>query len=557
MKKNIGYLEIFSNRPFDTPYSIKRYVGYSQALRKASPGTAGRTVWGKCICNLARSLLITILFMITGQSIYAMENWDQGTYYIAKMFDDYYESLGSAQNNHYKSLESKKELSRYGSIMRDESRKKIRGQLLFTSTFTTENAFNVCGDEISLSRHLFGDRPWLLSEIFLPAKLANEGFTVADAESPSKQYLPYIANSELYFDAQLAQTTLDLTMSMEMPLWSESKCNLIIGSNLPFVFERRVLDFTLRGGSLSQPFSVGFDPEIALFYKEFNSSQDFVEAFALRECKDLCYQRERNTVSFGDYGIFLGVDFGSYYNEESQAVLGINVLMPTSKKQEGKILWEPEVGKGGAWTISPFLQSSIHINNYINPTIHASGFFSPSFNAIRRVPQYKQLKEEVAGGDTNLCFPATFDCALIKPFCFVDSLSAPLADDAACVCIKRGYGGMIRIGNIVQDPFDIQSLQFGVYYMGSFKRGDNISVRRIKEQQESPFEETNDNQIQTVGFDTSSLNETRRSHAHLLEWNIAYQLSEYIGASVGSIHMIAGKNIIRRNMLVANVMGYF
>ena len=70
-------------------------------------------------------------------------------------------------------------------------------------------------------------------------------------------------------------------------------------------------------------------------------------------------------------------------------------------------------------------------------------------------------------------------------------------------------------------------------------------------------ESEQENVIKRVGFDLNSLIQTHRSIAHAIEWRFAYQLTDHIGFSIGSLHVVTGENVIKHNTLVAKINGYF
>ena len=222
------------------------------------------------------------------------------------------------------------------------------------------------------------------------------------------------------------------------------------------------------------------------------------------------------------------------------------------------MVWETELGNGGAWVINPFFRGDIFVGDLFNPSWHLAGFFSPEFNALRRVPQWKKLAEATAGLDTNLCLPSKLCAYTIEPFCAQDSTSALFADQTACVSIKRGFGGMIRLGNNLHNLFDITALQIGFFYNFFIKARDCIKVKCIKSQPESPFEETGQiNKLLTTRYEINALNESHRSYAHALEWRLSYQANEYVGLSIGSLHTITGENTPQVNQIFGKLAFYF
>ncbi len=503
-------------------------------------------------------IMFLVLFISSAQG----RPWYRSSFYLIKLFDDFYDKKTAAYLDHN---EKKDKKSRYHSILEEDLGQRFRAQALVTHDFTTEYALNCSGTKTSLSQYLFGSQPISLAQIFLPAQLACCDKLEAPASSEDEcstlcdQFLPQAATMDLCFNARQSVTTIDLSLAYKLKLWSDQD-KLLIGVNLPIIIARRLLNLSLSRGALSNVDYFGGNA-VDDFFKEFNSIDDFVQGYVFHDCKNLCYSCNERYTRFGNLGIFLALDVGKWINEESVAAIGLNMLLPTSKKINGDILWEYESDLAGQWLFNPFVRLDVQVNDYFNPSFFLGTYLAPSFKTIRRVPTLKQSEEPTTGSDTDLCLPGTLPCYTIEPFCMWDSTSALLADYATCVTKDPGTGMLFRIGNIIHNLWNIEALQLGLFYDFAYKKGDYITVNNIKyfcpQASCASCSTSGDNPISIVSYKTGALNETNNISAHIIEWLLSYQMSDHVGWSLGTYHTIAGKNIFKINSLFAKLNFYF
>lgn len=500
--------------------------------------------------------IISLLCLGMTMSCYA-QKFPFESIYLTKLFDDY-----SPVEVEYERIE-KNNSSHYVRLLQDELRQPFFGQLLFTHGFSTDDAFDTGSNKVRLANQLFGCNCIYLSDIYLPARLAKEIKFIPPSGSDVNhdfnedlldQFLPQLADVELHFGAQEGSTQFDLSFAYRYDLadYNWDKVDFLMGFNIPVIHVKHELDLQLLRGGLSDAAFNDMGDSIEYFFKEFNSVQDFVTGFVLRDCKNICYDCHQSKLGFGDVSFFLAADFGRYINLDSQAVSGLNISAPTAKKACGKKLWEIELGNGGGWVINPFFYLNYHYSDLLNPDFFLGGFFSPTFDAMRRVPECIKTQSNILASDSGLCLPGILSCFTIKPFADLDSCVPAFADKVSSVSIDRGAGMQLRIGNNFYALFG-STLELGVFYRFALRGGDCLSVKSRNSCCNSSTSDT----LRTGTFNTKKGPESCSSQAHIIEWRLSQRSSDYIGWSIGSSHVIAGKNIPRIHQVFAKLALFF
>ena len=443
----------------------------------------------------------------------------------------------------------------YDSIMADA----MRADWAFPITISTihaDGSFNDKHKQCSLSNQIFGEAftlqdIYLISRLSRQAKLSSQqaGFPgvferPANNNAPfgtygSDQYVGTLASLEIQFSgAGVSEQGFLLSLLHRWQFGSNEQFRLIAGASLPIKSVEHRFNYSLVNGNfevrpLPGNFTVRSTP-LAYFYKDFSSVEDFFIREVLGK-KGICFNPVQRKTGIGDLNLLASIDIADYLPWYiAGCEFGVIGIIPTAGKESGHGLWEPILGNGGAFQLDIFAQT--HFQTAIrafNPVIRIAGNFSKSFiNCHQRVAAAKSSGDGVAGGApalvssvSGLLSPDTFAGYYVLPFDGLDSTVAMFADGTAPVRIKYGNRFTFGIGNHVYNAFNL-GFRLGMFYTYMCKSQDKACACD-----------------RSQALNTAQLQEGTRQQAHTVSWNLVYECENQVELSIGSQHIVAGKNV--------------
>jgi len=357
----------------------------------------------------------------------------------------------------------------------------------------------------------------------------------------SDLYTTLLAPTSLCFDAEQHETEAGLTYLYR---FGSEDCNRnyqgYLGFRLPIQSRLHVLDLQLLGGSLFAGI-VGtggalLENTLTEFYKDYISMEDFF-ARGILEPKDLCYKARRRKTGFGDFSAFGIISYTPCQEFIDLLQVGLNLVLPTGGKLKSDYIWEPYLGNGGACQIDFFANILFHTKSpYWNPLFRASAQVSRPFTACLRVPQCKinQNQAQVNTIDDLLVVgPSTYDNFWVMPYEQLDTTVPWFADEAVPTRITWGTKWIVGMGNFFYDD-RIPHFRFGMFYDYIGKKEDTYEPRCC-----------------TKKFAPQVLTYYTREDKHRISWDFAYLHEDWIEVSIGSKHVVAGRNVAQTHELYA------
>ena len=277
-----------------------------------------------------------------------------------------------------------------------------------------------------------------------------------------------------------------------------------------------------------------FEDNITQFFTDYSGLFDFFTS-AILIPKQLTYYSSQQRTGFGDLGLFVELevpDPGFFWT--SQVNVGAALSLPTGNKATGYILWEIELGNGGAIQLD--LYTSINFNkiHWLGTITFAAAIrFSAPFSKSIRIPQIKTNKNE-------LFLPPRFQSYYINTpsghFYSVDSTSASFADEAVCATTIYGLRGIFT----VSDNWNIPRLDatLGVIYQAMIKDIDTIHAPIYGNKQFVPA--ITEEQTDTISHGITGL----------IRWKFKRNMQD-CEFNIGFEAIVAGQNVLNTHKLFA------
>ena len=328
--------------------------------------------------------------------------------------------------------------------------------------------------------------------------------------------------------------------------------------NVPIEERLHVLDFSFKGGSLYRPIfapngTIRDNPLFA-FYNQFSGLEDYLNTVLMD--KDLEFKTRQRRIGVGDISLFGLLDFGGLFKHMDSLQVGLNVNLPSGRKDDALTVWEPILGNGGGTEFDLFFQALFKSPSPVfNPTLRLVGGFTKKFSNVQRVGrQIVNNNPNANFGRSALGDVPNLENPLIdfQNGFFVDAFSlfdvnVPFfADTAVPTEIKRGHRFLVSIGNYVYNFINL-GFRFGAFYDFSYKRSDDLCL-------------DTDNCCPAVKdgiFDFCLLERLSRCNFHRFSWNLTYKFRNLIELNLGSSHIIAGRNTPRVSEVYCGFVAVF
>lgn len=401
-------------------------------------------------------------------------------------------------------------------------------------------AFGPDGNTMNLAALGTSGEDIRLRDIFLLARLSEQGklglYLGAVPANPKfgyikeQQYLNFLAPMIVGMELNQQAINADITgmYRIDGVCWQE--LSLTLGFQIPLKYKEHKLDLSLYDGKL---YRVGYvanagarETTITQFFKDFESVEDFFIRAVLGS-KGLEYVPVQRTLGVGDlsfFGIFDVVPHLSYVDDVQ---CGITLVTPTAKKVHATTLYEIELGNGGGFLLDVFgnvLFSSV--SRFFNPTVQAGCEIGlNAFRSSQRISQTKVQSEKGLLRENPTLRVPVFREYYTDPFIEIDSTIPFFADAVSEVHMCRGNKIFVGCGNYIHRLFGMDS-RLGIFY--DYLRTGKTKFFGAPQQ-----------------YDTKTITDFSRSHAHRLGWNFTLQTRNHVELSIGSQHIIAGKNVPR------------
>jgi len=413
-------------------------------------------------------------------------------------------------------------------------------QIIFCKEFTVQDIFLL--SKLSYNRLVHLDpRPYnTLTNMYEPIPLP----AIRPPLSPldfgnfaSDQYVSLVANMKVATDAEKREFGIDLGACYRFDQ-SNTKLLYELGFNVPIRAMEHVLTIQLVNGTL---FNEDFKPNpvpstqestMRQFFNDYASVEDFFIRGILKP-KGITYEAVQRNAGVGDISIYGLVDCADYFEHVDGLQFGINFIFPTGSKQSGNVLWEIELGNGGAFQVDLFANGLFKSPSSIfNPMINIVAELSTAFTGKRRIPELKSVDETIQLVDTNV-FAPYYESYYVEPFSEYDTTVPEFADNVIDANIKYGTKFLLSLGNYFYNVFS-SHFRIGLMYQYMRKSEDTIEV--CKQQ-----------------LDTKLLEDCSEVYSHSVSWNLSYQFGTFVDLSFGSWHVFDGVNVPKTHEVFASL----
>lgn len=416
-----------------------------------------------------------------------------------------------------------------------------------------DRAFDQCSQSTCFSDLIFGG-PLNVRDVYLFSKLCDDNkvrINNGPALAPVRGNVPVgaagvpfggfrddlfttlLAPTELRFSAEQREMTGCFSLIHRFICSEDQSIIPMVGVLVPIKTVLHVLDVSFVQGIL---FREAFSPDatqredsIKRFFREFIDIFDFFEVGILNP-KGLTFVKRQRKTGFGDISVFALLDFANKMEHADGFQFGVTVVTPSGGKVNGKTLWEPLLGNGGAYQIDLFWNGLFNsCTPYFNPTFRVVAEISTTFNtsAKTRLPKLKvqpEIRVQIADFP-ELLAPISFQEYYVDQFEEFDSTSAAFADEAVDARIRYGPKILFGFGNYVYDAF-CDGLRVGVFYEYMHKYQDKI---RSMSNQEI--------------FNTQLAECSTDARAHTISWSMTYKFKNMFEFAIGGQHIVAGRNM--------------
>ncbi|MCX5921810.1 MAG: hypothetical protein NTX86_00560 [Candidatus Dependentiae bacterium] len=414
------------------------------------------------------------------------------------------------------------------------------------STFCSSTGFDDCHRAVPLSQLVFstttvsrdcGQKTFPLRDIWLFGKLAEQGKVSIDTDvlNPvgNVSALATLAGMDATFFAYEQEVGANVSFIYKFYF---NECENIagyLGLNIPVICRRHELDFQLSGRSL-----VG-DEAINYFFSRQNGIRDFFIRSIMNGKPLLEYEPEQSKFGFGDIQIFGSVDFAPALNHFDTLQCGINLSMPFSASGlTTQTIW-PIILSNRCLSLDVFGNVTVRGNQYLNPTFYLTGSFNFPFS------DYVRIQAIVSSSDIRSLASFIGDY-VYQPFIELDSTIVEFADLVVLGKIKLGSRAIAGFGNYFY-AVDNCEFRFGIFYDYMIK-GSNTFYLLADAQAAAG--------VKGRLYDSSAY-KCKQEAAHRISWHAAYKFKPCGEIMVGSNHVVAGKNTVRRNDMFITFAGTF
>lgn len=403
--------------------------------------------------------------------------------------------------------------------------------------------YNEQGRREALSKFIFGGEK-KLQDVFLGSKLAGQeklslpGGGNNFGNDPEEQYIYTLRNATLKTYSRTQEVEALIRFLHYFYLSDDGSLLGALGFIFPIEQIKHKLDITLKDASIMgqvspNPMGGIGQSNIGQFFSDYVSVEDFFENGILRP-KGLQLKTDNSKIGVGDIRLLSVLDITPYVLNAEDFKLGINLRLPTGSKRSADIIWDIDLGNGGATQLEMFFSGHLLTCEwYLNPFIYSEVIHSFPFSAKRRVPKRKSQKNQVF-------LTERFEPFDLAEFCEFDSNALEFADQAIRTRIQYGDSVRLILGNYWKNIFDTQ---FTVGFFYDVEAVNKTSVR-AKDQPQGLF-------------NTTALERNTSRVSHELGWSLSAYFNKQARFFVGSKHVVGGKNVVAYNKIFASLLLYF
>lgn len=436
--------------------------------------------------------------------------------------------------------------SYYDSLLQKAAERRWALPFIFDYAFQS-NAFDACGNKVSLGASLFGNGT-RIRDIFLLARLSDDdklhihprGFVPVNPQFGhvrDQQYLALLAPMQIGLTATQSGATLGFDALYRWRPFDDTRFSCILGVDFPVQIQKRCLDLSFQDGTL---FKAGYvsnatnrENVLTQFFKDWTGVEDFFLRGVLGS-KGITFVPTQQVIGLGDLSLSANLEFGPFYAESEVGnckgidfgQVGLSIGFPTAKKADAATLWGTEFGNGGGFQFTLFGSCNARTGfSFLNPTLNCGvelhTWACRSGTTGIRVPRTVTATQEMRVADVPNLDAPVFKEYLTDAFSEVDTTVALFADSVTDARVKVGRRVFVGVGNYFYDMFNT-NFRLGVFYNYSSKKADNICVS------DKSFVTT------SLQFPTS---------AHRMSWKLSYKFKNLMELGFGSQHVLAGRSV--------------
>lgn len=395
----------------------------------------------------------------------------------------------------------------------------------FQFDFQVSGAWNAscCESKNDLASFALGKECITVQDVLLVSKLAKQGKLQAINSSPMSSgtadvaVLTALAEQRLDFDASTWQVAGlfgfarhfargHLSMNVQFPL-------LVRENNLCLTND---LTADVRDVMLANPNS------------RFSSMSlhEFLNAFLTDN--NLTFPSNAKEFGLGD------MVSSMYYQIPTKVVerciLGLKLVLPTSRCCGADLIWSPEIGNGGFIQLGGFFSVLYGNSRWVNLHMHAGVTGSFAANVCRRAPQCISVNSD----DACSCSPMLNDALTFsenltvvpgQSFAELETCLPAFAHDTFSFCLTPGVEGVIQVGNMFE-RFFVRRGFLDIFYNFRIKAKDSIGSH-----------------CGDKPFNASGWAKKTNQLEHKIGGEWSYQFSNKTRFSFGSSYIFAGKNV--------------
>jgi len=433
-------------------------------------------------------------------------------------------------------------------------------------------SFNNCNDKSSLANLIF-NQDFTIQDIYLFSRLSNNGKisnSMANGSLGPKRGMVTLANegfgafqddffttllapTQVVIDAEQREFVADASFIYRFDSDRWQRAYGVVGFTIPFKSRLHVMDCSFVGGALrSSAEDPGLDVMLRDFFQQVTGMKDFFLSGILAP-KGITFEGRQRKTGVGDISLFSFIDFAAVSHCLDGMQMGINFVLPAGGKPNPNTVWDLVLGNGGAFQVELFANTLFRTDwAPFNPNIRLVGQFSVPFTSRRRVPKCKQQTggrmslTPVLARSIELIVPEAFQTGFfIDDFELFDTTVLELADQAVRTRTRYGPRLIFGLGNYFYNVFKL-GFRLGLLYEFMYKSKDSVCLKPDKCAACDPGT-----------FNTKLLESRTKQQAHSLAWELAYKFDNLVELTMGSQHLIAGRNIPRNHEFFASLTAVF
>lgn len=330
--------------------------------------------------------------------------------------------------------------------------------------------------------------------------------------------------------------------------WWAKDIAVSFGMTVPFKNKQHqvALNFLYNGTLFQQIFSptqTVRETTIYQFFVDFTDVNDYFMTQILGP-KNLVFEPNQRKIGLGDITLFASVELLNRWCYLKNWQSGITIVTPSGGRPCGNKIWEVVLGNGGATQFDFYSNMFFETDwgdvccvSFLNPAIRFAAEGSASFCSWYRIPQtisatpgHQNMRVQVQD-IPGLDAPARFNQFYVDPFTADETTSPWFAGQKTMTRVKYGPQVLIGFSDFIYHIM-YDNCRVGLFYDYSHKGKDRLH----------PLSSPNGSLNK---FNTESIEKYTRRTMHRLGWNLTYKFENYVELTLGSQHIVAGKNVPR------------